>query len=90
MEFIHTYTIEILITVMLIAILAGFGCVVCLIVGSIQDRIEQKKLDKRNKAQLLLFMANHVNENDYYQACENLGLCSKSSVTELILGSHYE
>jgi hypothetical protein len=90
MEFIHTYTIEILLVLMILGLIGVTGCIGCLFVLSVQEHREQKKLELQKKVDLVLFMASNTNEFDYEKACENLGLCTKTSVTELIFGVHYE
>ena len=90
MEFIHTYIVEILLVIMVLGLLGAMVCIGWLFVLDVQEYREQKRLELQKKVNLVLFMASNTNENDYYKACENLGLCTKTSVTELIFGVHYE
>lgn len=90
MEFLNIYLVEILLVLMFIALIGVLGCIGCLFVLSVQEHKEQKKLELQKKIDLVLFMASNTNEFDYEKACENLGLCTKTSVTELIFGVHYE
>lgn len=88
MDFIHNHAIEICIVFMIIGLLGAMGCIGCLIMLDIQEYKKRKKDELQKRVDLVLFMASNTNENDYYKACENLGLCTKTSVTELILGVH--
>lgn len=90
MDFIHNYAIEICIVFMIIGLLGAMGCIGGLIMLDIQGYRQRKKEELQKKVDLVLFMASNTNESDYYKACENLGLCTKTSVTELIFGVHYE
>lgn len=90
MEFIHIYIVEILLVIMVLGLLGAMVCIGWLFVLDVKEHREQKKLELQKKVDLVLFMASNTNEFDYYKACENLGLCTKTSVTELIFGVHYE
>ena len=88
MDFIHNYTVEIIIVLMVIGLMGVMGCIGCIIVIDIQGYRERKKDELQKRAEMVLWLASNTNENEYYDACESFGLCPKSSVTELILGVH--
>jgi len=88
MDFIHNHAIEICIVLMIIGLLGAMGCIGGLIMLDVQGYRKRKKEELQKKAKMVLWLASHTNEFDYYEACESFGLCPKSSVTELILGVH--
>jgi len=90
LEYIHNNAMELIIITMTVGLIGACYCTVMALYYSIKYDKELKKKELKKKVDLVLFMASNTNENDYYKACENLGLCTKTSVTELIFGVHYE
>ena len=90
MDYIHTYIVEILLVIMVLGLLGAMVCIGWLFVLDVKDYRAEKRLELQKKVDLVLFMASNTNEFDYEKACQNLGLCTKTSVTELIFGVHYE
>ena len=71
---------------MFLGCLGMLGCIIQMIRLDMQEKRDRATKETNAKIELLEFMASQTDENEYFKLCDELGLCSKSSVTEIILG----
>ena len=71
---------------MFVGLLGVVGCIVQIIRIDMKEKRDRATKETNAKIELLEFMASQTDENEYFKMCDELGLCSKSSVTEVILG----
>ena len=77
--------ILVLISLMFMALLGAFFCIIMAIYHGVKYNREQKAKDRKKIIKLLNWVIHDIDENQYYECVNELCLCTKSAFLELVL-----